>query len=300
MSKLGNQMISLYFLVIFLLHSIECSFAFQQPRIVSRYHDVTSRTTQHIFSSKIAEQNDDNDTNNGKKSSMMTLKFVGETVITSDVAANSDDSKPLREFFSQSYAAPIILQGSKDNHVNEIENIDDELFNQYKQNCELTGASTPTNNNRIFDVTTSGISFPGLQVMSVVTIGVQIVSTKQDLPGYELVLIRDATYAKGNRLFVWFFNKVTGKDKSTKSEQATFSFNKISVVPKENDMIAFESNANLSLFIKFPALLMKAIPGASKEKFEKTGGESLVKALEDDLPTALENFRREYMKWLES
>ena len=226
---------------------------------------------------------------------------MGETVITSDVAAaNSDDSKPLREFFSQTYAAPIILQGSKDNHVNEIENIDDELFNQYKQNCELTGASTPTNNNRIFDVTTSGISFPGLQVMSVVTIGVQIVSTKQDLPGYELVLIRDATYAKGNRLFVWFFNKVTGKDKSTKSEQATFSFNKISVVPKENDMIAFESNANLSLFIKFPALLMKAIPGASKEKFEKTGGESLVKALEDDLPTALENFRREYMKWLES
>ena len=299
MSKLGNQ-ISLFFLVIF-LGGIEYSFAFQQPRIVSMYHDVTSRTTQHIFSSEIVEQNDDNDTNDGKKSSMMTLKFVGETVITSDVAAaNADDSKPLREFFSQTYAATIILQGSKDNHVNEIENIDDELFNQYKQNCELTGASTPTNNNRIFDVTTSGISFPGLQVMSVVTIGVQIVSTKQDLPGYELVLIRDATYAKGNRLFVWFFNKVTGKDKSTKSEQATFSFNKISVVPKENDMIAFESNANLSLFIKFPALLMKAIPGASKEKFEKTGGESLVKALEDDLPTALENFRREYMKWLES
>ena len=65
-------------------------------------------------------------------------------------------------------------------------------------------------------------------------------------------------------------------------------------------MIAFESNANLSLFIKFPALLMKAIPGASKENFEKTGGESLVKALEDDLPTALENFRKEYVKWLES
>lgn len=293
-------MISLYFVIFFLHGCIECSFAFQPRIVTSRYNDVTSRTTQYIFSSKLEEQNNDNDTNDGKKSSMMTLNFVGDTVITSDVAAKSNDSKPLLEFFSQPYAAQIILRGSKDNHVNEIENIDDELFNQYKQNCEKTGASTPTTTSRIFDVTTAGISFPGLQVMSVVTIGVQIVSTKQDLPGYELVLIRDATYAKGNRLFVWFFNKVTGKDKSNNSEQATFSFNRISVVPKENDMIAFESNANLSLLIKFPAMLLKAIPGASKEKFEKTGGESLVKALEDDLPTALENFRREYVKWQQS
>ena len=45
---------------------------------------------------------------------------------------------------------------------------------------------------------------------------------------------------------------------------------------------------------------MKAVPGASKAKFEKTGGESLVKALEDDLPTALELFRQEYISWLSS
>jgi hypothetical protein len=44
---------------------------------------------------------------------------------------------------------------------------------------------------------------------------------------------------------------------------------------------------------------MKAIPGASKEKFEKSGGESLQKALEDDLPAALERFRQEYVWWLE-
>ena len=113
------------------------------------------------------------------------------------------------------------------------------------------------------------------------------------------MLVRDTTFARGNRLFVWFFNKVTGKDKDETTSQTTFSLNRISVVNSKSG-VAFEANASLNLLIKFPSLLMKAIPGASKAKFEKTGGESLVKALEDDLPTALEQFRQEYINWLSS
>lgn len=255
---------------------------------------------QHHYSSS---GGDDIITTTDKKSSMMILNFNGETVITSDVAPPPiDGNKSLSEFFQLPYAAPMILRGSKDNQVNEIE-LDDELFTQYKQNCDTVGASPPTSNCKIFDVTTSGVRFPGLEVMSVVTIGVMVIT---DLPEYELVLIRDSTYAKGNKLFVWFFNKVTGKDKSGKDEtsssensQTTFSFNRISTVPKGDGIIAFQANANLSLLIKFPAILMKAIPGASQDKFEKQGSASLVKALEDDLPAALELFRQEYVRWLE-
>ena len=140
------------------------------------------------------------------------------------------------------------------------------------------------------------------------------------------MLVRDTTFARGNRLFVWFFNKVTGKDKDETTSQTTLSLNRISVIPKQSG-IAFEANASLNLLIKFPSFLMKAIPGASKDKFEKTGGEklcfmclvvvhtlyvlisyvllfttgeSLKKTLEDDLPTALELFRQEYIRWLSS
>ena len=140
--------------------------------------------------------------------------------------------------------------------------------------------------------------------MSLVTIGVKIIAGA-DFPSYEMVLIRDSTYAEGNRLFVWFFNKITGKEKSNADgsstvtgDQTTFSLNRFGVVSKENGMISFEANANLIVRVRFPSFLMKAIPGASKEKFEKTGGASLQKALEDDLPAALEGFRQEYVRWL--
>lgn len=261
---------------------------------------IVSRT--QIFSTK--EVGYDETTTEDKTSSMMTLNFSGETVITSDLAA-VDNNKPLQDFFALPHAAPLILRGSKNNTVIEVENVDIELFKQYQENCKRSDISSPTPDDRIYDVTTAGVQFPGLKVMSVVTVGVKMVSTTSDLPGYELVLIRDQTYAEGGRLFVWFFNKVTGKNKNNKDElspgkeQTTFSVNRISVVPKENGMISFEANANLSILIQFPSFLMKAIPGASKEKLEKTAGESIQKTLEDDLPMALEGFRQEYVRWLE-
>lgn len=271
----------------------------------------SSRQTQ-IFS------NTKDDTDDMKS---MTLNFVGETVITSKVAA-IDDNKSLLEFFSLPSSPLLILRGSKNNKVVEIEMIDDELLTQYKESCERTGALPPTADDRFFDVTTNGVNFPGMEVLSLVTIGCKVAIDNDDFPKYELVLVRDTTFARGNRLFVWFFNKVTGKDKDETTSQTTFSLNRISVIPKQSG-VAFEANASLNLLIKFPLFLMKAIPGASKDKFEKTGGkklclvvytlyvlishvlllttgESLVKALEDDLPTALEQFRQEYINWLSS
>ncbi|KAL3766694.1 hypothetical protein ACHAW5_006952 [Stephanodiscus triporus] len=243
----------------------------------------------------------------GKSSSMMTLNFEGETSITSN-PAKFVEGKSLHEFFALPHTAQLVLRGSKNNQIHEIENVDAELFERYKRSCATLKASLPTADDRIFDVSTSAVSFPGLRVMSLVTIGVKIITkTDPPFPSYEMVLIRDSTYAEGNRLFVWFFNKITGKDKDnadgslrTKNDQTTFSLNRFGVVKKENGMISFQANASLIVQIRFPSFLMKAIPGASKEKFEKIGGESLQKALEDDLPAALEGFRQEYVRWLEN
>lgn len=239
------------------------------------------------------------------KTSITTLNLSGEAVFTSDLAA-LDKNKSLHDFFALPHAATLLLRGSKNNEVDEVENVDSELFMRYQQNCKKHDTSSPTPNDRIYDVTTAGLQFPGLKVMSVVTIGIKMISTSSDLPGYEFVIIRDATYAKGSRLFVWFFNQATGKNKVSKDdepspgkEQTTFSVTRINVVPKENDMICFRSNANLSLLVQLPSFIMKAIPGANKENFEKTGGESILKALEDDLPMSLEGFRQEYIRWLE-
>ena len=217
---------------------------------------------KHIFSSKVdkEEKSDDADESTSSSSSMMTLNFLGETEITSQMAPSSTN-KSLRGFFSLPQSAPLLLKGARNNELNELENIDADLLNQYKIMCGRVDASPPSSNERIFEVITPGVKFPGLQVLSVATIGVNIVN-EGGLPSYEFVLIRDSTYAKGNRLFVWFFNKITGKDKedNAKTDQTTFSLTKIRVV-QQGSGITFQSIANLGIQIRFPAFLMKAIPG---------------------------------------
>ena len=283
---------------------IEFSSAFQTQRVYP-YANCCRAAILHTKLLVFGANNlveDSGMTTDEKASPMTTLNFVGTTVAKSEPAA-VDESRSLHEFFALPHTASLILRGSKDNQIKKVENIDAELFQQYEQNCAELNASMPTSADQLYDVTIPGIKFPGLQVMSVVTIGVKIISTSY-FPSYQLVLIRDSNYAIGNRLFCWFFNRVTGKStinkkaSSSKNIQTTFSINRISVVPKENGMISFEANANLSVFLRFPSFLMKAIPGASKENFELTGGEFLQKALEDDLPVALEGFRNEYVRWL--
>lgn len=243
-------------------------------------------------------------TNRTATSSMMTLNLIGQTVVSSEPTI-FNRSRSLNDFFALSRTAELLLQGSKNNSIQEIKNVNMELYEQYKQNCAMFNASLPSTDDRIYNVTTSGVRFPGLHVMSTVTIGVKLISTSV-FPSYEIVLIRDSNYAEGNPLFLWFFNKVTGNDKIIKGDQAekkvqtAFSINRIGVVLQENDMILFQGNATLSLLLQFPSFLLKALPGASKEKSERTGSKYLKKALDDDLPAALEGLRKEYSRWLQT
>mmetsp|Transcript_25478 Transcript_25478/g.39997 ORF Transcript_25478/g.39997 Transcript_25478/m.39997 type:complete len:295 (-) Transcript_25478:848-1732(-) len=231
------------------------------------------------------------------KDAETTLNLYGEATIRSESVPPPHEK--IHEFFALPESASLLLRGSNNNEIVEITDVDDDLRKAYQQQCQKVGASFPTADDLFYDVTTSGVRFPGLQIMSIATIGTKVIKGHAGFPAYEFVLIRDATFAKGSRAFVWFFNKVTGKDKDNKSEdQATQSLNRIRVLPMDDDSIAFECNANLSISIKIPAVLMKIIP--NKEEAEKTGGESLCATLNGDIPYALSGFRQEYMNWLKN
>ena len=271
--------------------------AFHSNGVRLHHRHATLHKCQRIFSSANDEQpvvEDD------KKSSMMTLNLIGDVDTSSKFAPVAGD-KTLRDFFALPDSVVLLLEGSKDNKVKKI-SCSDALMEEYKQMCDRVNVSPASPEDRFFEVTTAGVNFPGLTILSIATIGTKVIGTS-DLPAYEFVLIKDTTMAEGNRLFVWFFNKVTGKDKdeatSSVKDPTTLSVNTINAVRKE-DMITFESAAYLNIQIQFPAFLMKAIPGASKEKYEKTGGESLRKVLEKDCPVALEAFRQAYLQWLEN
>ena len=248
-------------------------------------------SSKQFLLAKAADEEDSSKT----KDVATTLNLYGEATIRSESVPPPHEK--IHEFFSLPESASLLLRGSNNNEIVEITNIDDDLLEAYQQQCKKVSASAPTARDLFYEVTTSGVSFPGLQIMSIATIGTKVIKEGHaGFPVYEFVLIRDATFAKGSRLFVWFFNKVTGKDKDSKREdQATQSLNRIRVIPMEDGSIAFECNANLSISIKIPAVLMKIIP--NKEKAEKTGGQSLCATLKGDIPTALSCFRQEYIDW---
>ncbi|KAL7537576.1 hypothetical protein ACHAWF_005815 [Thalassiosira exigua] len=262
----------------------------------SRHHNTPIRSSTELFGSE-----GDNAESSSSEKGGMILNFVADFSVDSESVPFAGKSK-MHEFFGTPKHALPLLRGSKNNQIKELKNVGADLIQRYEHVCGKVNASSPSSIDRFFEVETAGIQFPGLRVMTVATIAVKTLST-QALPGYEFVLVRNSIYAEGNRLFVWFFNKVTGKDgkEDHSGEQTTCSITRITVNENRpgDGMVSFNSKAFLSVQVSFPSILMKAIPGASKEKFERTGGSSLRKALVDDCPVALAHFREEYILWLE-
>jgi len=160
----------------------------------ARSHPAVSSKTQ-LFTANIE---DDTETDEkSSSSSMTTLNFVGKAALTTGPAPVKE-SKPLKDFFALPHTPQIILRGSKSNQVDELASIDDELLRKYEQACINSNALPPTPNDRFYNVTTPGLKFPGVQIFTVVTIGVKFLPDSD--PGYELVLIRDEPVPRGNRL----------------------------------------------------------------------------------------------------
>jgi len=208
-------------------------------------------------------------------------------MVASD-AVPIDRSKSLYEFFT--LHPHIFLRGSKNNKIIELDiDIDDELHS-YEQGLDNIHITKPNDNIiRFFEVTSPGLSLPGIQVHSTATIAVEISkSSTTTFPVMELTVIRDKTSIKGG-----FFNKIGNNNSPTGDKTTTVSVHKINVVPKESNLVVFESKANLSLSIDLPSIL------SAKHIIERSGSSSIQKMLESDLSVSLKTFHQEYVRWLE-
>ena len=98
-----------------------------------------------------------------ENTSMTTLNLVGEVTKTSELVPSSN-KKTLVDFFSLPESPNLILRGSANNQIVEIENPDASLLKAYNQQCKEVDAKSPTPNDKFYDVTTSAVKFPGLKV----------------------------------------------------------------------------------------------------------------------------------------
>ena len=60
----------------------------------------------------------------------MTLNFIGETAIASESAPKADNAKSLHDFFALPQSVLLLMRGSKNNKIVEIESIYDDLPKQ--------------------------------------------------------------------------------------------------------------------------------------------------------------------------
>jgi len=219
-----------------------------------------------------------------------------------------------------------VLSGSKDNAVTEILDPGPSLREAYRRRCRNANASAPTRADRFFEVVSaSGVNFPGLQIKSRSIVGGKLISIKdrrsgRNLPCYEFVLIEGSVFASGARLLVWSFDRIMGNAEGTvendrdgnkgnnndycssvppdSDSQTTTSLNRVRALSLGDGNMAFESNASLGVQMNFPAWMMKMIP-FGKERSERSGNDSLRKALEQDIPPSLSRLRDAYIRWLE-
>jgi len=98
------------------------------------------------------------------KDAATTLNLYGEATIRSESVPPPHDK--IHEFFALPESASLLLRGSNNNEIVEITNVDDDLRDAYQQQCRKVDASEPTPDDLFYDVTTSGVRFPGLQIIA--------------------------------------------------------------------------------------------------------------------------------------
>ena len=181
----------------------------------------------------------------------------------------------------------------------------------------------PEKGDVVYQVTTGGMNFAGLRVVSNAWIGVKLVVQNGDdssrgglgivFPEYQLVYIKDEQTVEGPKVLVWIFHKLTGKrtntasssssssssnssdnegngkrndDKST-NQQSVSSFSRFYVQTTQDKEIIFTIESMLDIAVKFPSFLLKILP-VSKEKAEEQGSASVMKTLLKDTAASLE------------
>ena len=286
------------------LLSINCStlHAFTQPQFLLRLSGGEYCYNGGGGALSLASIDDITDDITAEKKGMALLKFVGEaTTITDQVPIPpqaSGDGKSLAAFFSVDGHRDLLMRGI--NNVVEPMEANKELMERWTAEAERVGAVPPEEGDPLLQVTTAGIQFPGLKILSVATIGAKlIVDDESGYPVHEFTLVKDTIRAEGPRPIRFIFNKLIATRDEEAKEQTTHSLTRTTATSTDSDdqMITFTSSSYLEVDVSFPKVLLRILP-VSKEKAEEQGSQSILKTIEKDSGPALESFKHAYLEYV--
>mmetsp|Transcript_49262 Transcript_49262/g.119407 ORF Transcript_49262/g.119407 Transcript_49262/m.119407 type:complete len:373 (+) Transcript_49262:370-1488(+) len=270
-------------------------------------------TTEEPEVTDLSDSSSDNDIGTKKQSKeeqITSLTFRGEVSFDSKELPLHPE-KPemfLSRFFKTPESRNLLVTGGGERPCTELE-LTPELFDDWTTKCEALGASPPTQDDSVISITTPGLSFPGLKVRNIAMVGSKFVDMAKP-PRHEFVLLSNESEASGLPPVVWLYNKLTGNSKgestaavmdgdgSTPNKSST-DIKSLSTVSyqKKNDRVVFTTNASLSIGMKFPKLLMKAL--GDKSKAEQVGAKSIRKTLDKDVAQSMTAFEKAYLSFLD-
>ena len=232
-----------------------------------------------------------------EKKGMALLTFVGEATTTADPVPMPPSGVSLVDFFAVDSHRDLLMKGTG-NLVEPMKSNHD-LLERWTVEAKRVGAVPPEKGDALLQVTTSGIQFPGLKILSVATIGAKLIEDDGGYPVHEFTLVKDTIKAEGPRPIRFIFNKLTATRDEEAKEQTTHSLTRTTAKSAGGDKLVFTSSSYLEVDVTFPKVLLRILP-VSKEKAEEQGSQSILKTIEKDSGPALENFKKAYLKYIRS
>lgn len=237
----------------------------------------------------------------GASNDESSLLFFAKKRYLSEPIKNDEDDDiktKLASFLQEKGTIQTLLGGASENEVIKLPSSSD-LLDQWTLKSEMLGAKKPTSSDAAYMVTTDGIQFPGLKLVTKAYIGTSLaLKDPSSFPELQLVFIKDEQFAEGfNR---WIFNKLTGgKKRSDEGGQSTSSISRISATTDGVESgYRFSVDTQLQVNINFPAILLRILP-VSKSKAEEQGSLSLEKLLDKDFNAVLPRLASQMIPWME-
>lgn len=225
-----------------------------------------------------------------------SLTFRGEVSFNSSSLPHPESAEHLVRFFQTPASRNLMISGGGERPCTELE-VTPELLNDWRSKCEMLGACPPDEGDSVMSITTPGLSFPGLTVKNLAKIGTKYVEDAP--PRHEFVLLSNDSEASGLPPVVWLYNRLTGGGKKDSSSSST-NIKSLSTVSyeKKNDSVVFQTKASLTIGMKFPKLLMKAL--GDKSKAEQVGANSIRNTLDKDVAQSMTALEKAYLRFLDN
>lgn len=246
---------------------------------------------------------------------MVQMSFLGEKMVTTSPVPFTS-SKDVQDFFIQERFRNLLFFR---NDVTTVHCPTNDMMCRWSSELKLGGGAELDNidgslelgpNESIIRIKTN-LSMPGLQIMTINTIGAKLlleqpgvegdgascnIHVDTGLPEYQFTLLESELVPEGAPPLVWLFNKLI------RFRDTTSSFTRVRVNNAggvDCDKVIFTTQARLETRIQIPQKSMIAIPGVDVAKFERQGSKSIQKLLEKELEPALNEFRSEFARYIE-